>query len=117
MRLVRHLCDLPHEQLGAGSVVTIGAFDGLHLGHRQLLDRVIKEAKRSATPAIVMSFEPTPKVFFFGAQIFNKIDMNVLAIDISVKVKQMHFEKRFRQIECRASTDAGHAIYDALSKP
>ena len=40
MRLVRHLEDLPYPELGAGSVVTIGAYDGLHLGHEQLLERV-----------------------------------------------------------------------------
>lgn len=64
MRLVRHLDDLPFAELEAGSVVTIGAYDGLHLGHEQLLDRVIRTAKRFDLPAIVMSFEPMPKEFF-----------------------------------------------------
>ena len=64
MKLVRHLSDLPHEALAQGSVVTIGSFDGLHLGHRQLLDRVIASAKALGVPSIVMSFEPTPKEFF-----------------------------------------------------
>ena len=44
--------------------MTIGAFDGLHLGHRQLLERVLNEARTTERPAIVMSFEPTPKEFF-----------------------------------------------------
>ena len=64
MRLVRHLVDLPYGDLARGSVVTIGAYDGLHLGHAQLLQRVIKEARSKNLPAIVMSFEPTPKEFF-----------------------------------------------------
>lgn len=64
MRLVRHLPDLPYGELARGSVVTIGAFDGLHLGHVQLLDRVVREARKSGLPAIVMSFEPTPREFF-----------------------------------------------------
>lgn len=64
MRLVRHLSDLPHERLARGSVVTLGAFDGIHFGHRQLLRRVIDIAKETALPAIAMSFEPTPKEFF-----------------------------------------------------
>ena len=66
MRLVRHLSDLPFERLGNGSVVTIGAFDGIHLGHRQLLRRVVDVAIESDRPAIAMSFEPTPKEFFGG---------------------------------------------------
>lgn len=64
MRLVRYLVDLPFEQLSRGSVVTIGAYDGLHLGHQQLLGRVVDEARKNCLPAVVMSFEPTPKEFF-----------------------------------------------------
>jgi len=67
MRLVRHPVDLPHSDLARGSVVTIGAYDGLHLGHTQLLDRVINEARAQKWPAVVMSFEPTPKEFFSAA--------------------------------------------------
>ena len=64
MRLVRHLTDLPFAQLDRGSVVTIGAYDGLHLGHEKLLERVFDESHRRGLPAILMSFEPTPKEFF-----------------------------------------------------
>ncbi len=66
MRLVRHLSDLPHSALANGSVVTIGAFDGLHLGHQELLDAVIERSKSSGLPSVVMSFEPTPREFFSG---------------------------------------------------
>jgi len=64
MRLVRHLSDLPYAALERGSVVTIGTFDGLHLGHQQLLDRVVSRARDTGMPSIVMSFEPMPKEFF-----------------------------------------------------
>ena len=64
MRLVRHLSDLPFEQLIRGSVVTIGAFDGVHHGHEQLLRRVLAESRTRGVPSVVMSFEPTPKEFF-----------------------------------------------------
>jgi riboflavin kinase/FMN adenylyltransferase len=67
MKLVRHASDLPHTELAAGSVVTIGSFDGLHVGHRQLLDRVIAKSREMSVPSIVMSFEPTPKEFFSAA--------------------------------------------------
>ena len=66
MRLVRHLGDLPYPLLDSGSVVTIGAYDGLHLGHQQLLERVLSTAKERGLHAVVMSFEPTPKEFFGG---------------------------------------------------
>jgi riboflavin kinase/FMN adenylyltransferase len=64
MRLVRHISEMPFAQLDRGSVVTIGAYDGLHLGHEELLARVNAEARAQALPSIVMSFEPTPKEFF-----------------------------------------------------
>lgn len=64
MRLVRHINDLPFGQLATGSIVTIGSFDGLHLGHQQLLSRVTAAARTRGVPAVVMSFEPTPKEFF-----------------------------------------------------
>ncbi len=64
MRLVRHLADMPFDRLAGGSVVTIGAFDGLHLGHEQLLARVTAQAKDIDAVSAVMSFEPTPKEFF-----------------------------------------------------
>ncbi len=64
MRLVRHLENMPFDDLRNGSVVTIGAYDGLHLGHQQLLDRVTTAAQEKGIPSVVMSFEPTPKEFF-----------------------------------------------------
>lgn len=64
MRLVRHLRDIPADVLATGSVVTIGAYDGLHLGHQQLLAETRERAKKLGVPSIVMSFEPTPKEFF-----------------------------------------------------
>ena len=64
MRLVRHLDDLPQQLVANGSVVTIGSYDGLHLGHEQLLSRVLRESAAAGVPSIVMSFEPTPKEFF-----------------------------------------------------
>lgn len=47
-----------------GSVVCIGAFDGLHLGHRALLGRVMARARNLACDAAVLSFEPLPREYF-----------------------------------------------------
>ncbi len=67
MRLIRHDVDLPFAELRNGSVVTIGAYDGLHLGHEQLLERVRIAAAARGLPTVVMSFEPTPREFFSAA--------------------------------------------------
>lgn len=47
-----------------GCVATIGAFDGLHLGHRRILDRVKELSAEHGLPSLMFSFEPTPKEFF-----------------------------------------------------
>jgi len=64
MHLVRSPDSFPFDNFADGSVVTIGAFDGLHLGHQRLLDQVFRSATTFGLPTIVMSFEPTPKEFF-----------------------------------------------------
>lgn len=46
------------------SVVTIGTFDGLHVGHQRILRRVLEKARARNLPAVVFSFEPTPGEFF-----------------------------------------------------
>lgn len=53
-----------YDRVAQGSVVTIGAYDGMHLGHQKLLGRVVTEAAQRGVPSVVMSFEPTPKEFF-----------------------------------------------------
>lgn len=47
-----------------GSVVCIGAFDGLHLGHRALLRHVVARARALRVPAAALGFEPLPREFF-----------------------------------------------------
>jgi len=64
MLLSRSSQAFPFTQVADGSVVTIGAFDGLHLGHRDILGRVVAEARRRSLPSVVVSFEPTPREYF-----------------------------------------------------
>ena len=46
--------------------VTIGNFDGVHRGHRALLDRVTSKARELKIGSCVLSFEPHPREFFAG---------------------------------------------------
>ena len=43
------------------AVVTIGSFDGLHRGHQQLLDRIVKLAELSGGESVVVTFDPHPR--------------------------------------------------------
>ncbi|WP_266156615.1 bifunctional riboflavin kinase/FAD synthetase [Dyella silvatica] len=47
-----------------GSVVAIGAFDGLHRGHQALLAQVRERAQVLGCTPIVVSFEPLPRAYF-----------------------------------------------------
>lgn len=43
-----------------GAVLSIGNFDGVHLGHRTILSRLVELAHRLGTAAVVLTFEPHP---------------------------------------------------------
>ena len=47
-----------------GSVVCIGAFDGLHVGHRALIGAAADSARSRGLPLVGLSFEPLPREFF-----------------------------------------------------
>jgi riboflavin kinase/FMN adenylyltransferase len=55
------------DHLRGGCVLTIGNFDGVHRGHRAILDAVIAEAQSAGLPAVAMTFEPHPVAFFRNA--------------------------------------------------
>jgi riboflavin kinase/FMN adenylyltransferase len=64
VHLVRTASSFPFARVADGSVATIGAYDGLHLGHQKLLAEVLQTSANVGLPSVVMSFEPTPKEFF-----------------------------------------------------
>jgi riboflavin kinase/FMN adenylyltransferase len=43
-------------------VLTIGNFDGVHLGHRAIIERVMSRARQNNCPGVALTFEPHPKV-------------------------------------------------------
>lgn len=63
----------------AGSVVAVGAFDGVHRGHRTLIAQAIASAADRAVPSVVWTFDPPPKVFFRSAiqlmSIYKKLEV------------------------------------------
>jgi riboflavin kinase/FMN adenylyltransferase len=51
-----------------GSVVTIGKYDGMHLGHQRILEMLKDAARRRDLPSVVVLSEPQPEEFFSGAE-------------------------------------------------
>ena len=48
---------------GGACVMTIGTYDGIHLGHQALLARLNEHAKQRGEPAVLLTFEPMPREF------------------------------------------------------
>jgi len=63
MRVYRRI-KATNQIYNEGSIVTIGVFDGLHLGHQVLINRAIEKASELSLPSVVFSFEPTPNDYF-----------------------------------------------------
>jgi riboflavin kinase/FMN adenylyltransferase len=61
MELIRGLSGA--HRLSGGCVLTIGTYDGIHLGHQALLARVHEHAVRRAAAAVLMTFEPMPREY------------------------------------------------------
>lgn len=64
MELIRGIHNLKPQLQGC--VLSIGNFDGIHLGHRAVLSRLLQEAERLQVPSTVMTFEPQPAELFAG---------------------------------------------------
>ncbi len=62
MQLIRGIHNIQPEHHGC--VLTIGNFDGVHLGHKEVINALIKQAKAKNCVAAVMVFEPQPQELF-----------------------------------------------------
>ncbi|MDC6366129.1 MULTISPECIES: bifunctional riboflavin kinase/FAD synthetase [Flavobacteriaceae] len=54
---ISHYKDIPFQ-----TAITIGTFDGVHLGHRKILERLINSAKSSGLKSTVLTFFPHPRM-------------------------------------------------------
>ncbi len=60
MRIFRHF----HQADGCPLALAIGNFDGMHLGHQAMMDKLIGIAHSQGLKSAVMTFEPHPREFF-----------------------------------------------------
>jgi len=81
MKVFRHL-----KGTHSGSILTIGNYDGIHLGHQEILNKLILEAKKTNLLSSVMTFEPHPKEFFSPKDAPARI--------ISIREKLEYFEEK-----------------------
>ena len=65
MRIFEGLTDLSHIK---NAVVTIGTFDGVHLGHQEILKTLIAEAEKCEGESVLLTFYPHPRMVLFPEQ-------------------------------------------------
>jgi riboflavin kinase/FMN adenylyltransferase len=105
MELIRGLHSL--KPLHRACVGTIGAFDGVHLGHQTLLHRLMQKGRELDLPAVVICFEPLPREFFAPVAApprlmsFREklVALRALGVD---RLLRINFNERFRAISADA---------------
>ncbi|CAC9434678.1 Riboflavin kinase / FMN adenylyltransferase [Bathymodiolus heckerae thiotrophic gill symbiont] len=101
MKLIRGLQNLKSH---LNSVVTIGNFDGVHLGHQKIILRLVEKSKKMGVPSVLISFSPTPQSFFGYEQAslssFKEKHtlLSALGLDIHLVI---HFNQSFSQLEAQ----------------
>ncbi|MEG1699895.1 MAG: FAD synthetase family protein [Alistipes sp.] len=65
MRVFYGFDSLPHF---AHPAATVGSYDGVHLGHRALIERLVAEAHRAQGESVVLTFDPHPRVTLHRAE-------------------------------------------------
>ncbi len=60
MRIHQDIASLPAD--GPGHAVAIGVFDGVHIGHREIIRLAVESARRLGVPSLIITFDPNPLV-------------------------------------------------------
>ncbi len=74
--------------IGAKTAVAIGKFDGIHLGHKKLLNLIL-EQKKDSLKSVVFTFDPPPEEFFTGSripQLFTRFEKRAAFEEIGIDI-------------------------------
>lgn len=65
MRIYHHISELSHV---TNSIVTIGTFDGVHLGHQKIIKRLVELKQKQGGEIVLFTFTPHPRKVLFPEQ-------------------------------------------------
>lgn len=108
MELIRGLHNLRAEHRGCA--ITIGNFDGVHLGHQAVIAHLAEKARSLRVPAVVMLFEPQPREYFrpdlAPARLMRLTEkLSALAAQPVDRVLCLRFDAKFAPLEPQAFID------------
>jgi riboflavin kinase/FMN adenylyltransferase len=97
MKIYRSIEDYDEDKR---SVVTIGTFDGIHLGHQKILSRLIKSSKSKDLNSVVLTFFPHPRIIlnkYNEVKMIDTLDEKIIHLnEIGIDSLVIHpFDKNF----------------------
>ena len=97
MKIYRSIEDYDEDKR---SVVTIGTFDGIHLGHQKILSRLIKSSKNKDLNSVVLTFFPHPRIIlnkYNEVKMIDTLDEKIIHLnEIGIDSLVIHpFDKNF----------------------
>lgn len=108
MELIRGLHNL--RPAHRGCVATIGAFDGVHIGHQAVIGHLLEKSAEFDLPAAIIVFEPLPREYFSPVQAPARImsfwekcrELETLGVD---RVLRIRFNEQFRRMSAQQFVD------------
>lgn len=77
--------DIENLPVFRNAVITIGTFDGVHLGHQQILNRLIKEASKINGESVIITFHPHPRKVIssaiLGIRLINTLEEKISLLE------------------------------------
>ncbi|MCA0174583.1 FAD synthetase [Bacillus sp. RAR_GA_16] len=64
-----------------GSVVSIGAFDGVHRGHQTVISHAVDRARELGVSSLVYTFDPPPRHYFQNAKVLTSIEEKLMYLE------------------------------------
>lgn len=104
MKIIKNYRNI--EKSDRGSIIAIGNFDGIHNGHKALINNIIELSKTMGKKTGICTFNPHPKNFFANGQTINQITSQELKHEIFKKLGiDILYEIEFNNELSRMSPD------------